>query len=93
MGMREIAPFGLRMSPGLKERLTAESKRHGRSLNAEIVARLEASFTVKNGPRSAPVVGEPDAFYTGASKQERDMIALFRQWSAEQQLSFLVLFK
>lgn len=39
-----ITPFGLRMQPELKARLEESAKGRGRSLNAEIVARLEASF-------------------------------------------------
>ncbi len=39
-----INPFGLRMQPDLRERLEAAAAAEGRSLNAEIVARLEASF-------------------------------------------------
>lgn len=39
-----INPFGLRMQPELRERLEASAALSGRSLNAEIVQRLEASF-------------------------------------------------
>lgn len=39
-----IAPFGLRMLPALKERLEAAAKASGRSMNAEVVARLQDSF-------------------------------------------------
>lgn len=40
---REINPFGLRMPPKLKQTLEEEAKRNMRSLNAELVARLEES--------------------------------------------------
>ena len=40
----QIAPFGLRMLPELKERLEVAAKATGRSMNAEIVARLQQSF-------------------------------------------------
>lgn len=40
-----LAPFGVRMQPELKERLEAAAQQAGRSLNAEIVARLEASLS------------------------------------------------
>jgi hypothetical protein len=43
---RDINPFGLRMPPELRERLEASSKASGRSMNAELVARLEQSFRV-----------------------------------------------
>lgn len=39
-----IPPFGLRLQPDLKERIEAAAKANGRSMNAEIVSRLEASF-------------------------------------------------
>ncbi len=39
-----IAPFGLRMQDDLRERLEAAAADSGRSLNAEIVARLMTSF-------------------------------------------------
>ena len=41
-----IAPFGLRMLPDLREKVEASAKASGRSMNAEIVARLERSFTL-----------------------------------------------
>ena len=39
-----IAPFGVRMQPELKQRLEEAAKESGRSMNAEIVARLEGSL-------------------------------------------------
>lgn len=41
---RAINPFGLRLPPSLKERLETAAQLAGRSLNAEIVFRLEHSF-------------------------------------------------
>ncbi|STY93394.1 Arc family DNA-binding protein [Moraxella bovis] len=38
---RDIAPFGVRMPAELKEYLTQKAKENKRSLNAEIVERLE----------------------------------------------------
>ena len=40
----QIAPFGLRMLPDLREEIEAAAKASGRSMNAEIVARLQQSF-------------------------------------------------
>lgn len=42
--MRNIPPTGVRMPPELKDRLDAAKKKNGRSLNSEIVTRLEQSF-------------------------------------------------
>lgn len=42
--MAAIAPFGLRMQPDLKERIEKAASINNRSMNAEIIARLEMSF-------------------------------------------------
>lgn len=39
-----IPPFGLRMLPELRSRIEAAAAATNRSMNSEIVARLEASF-------------------------------------------------
>lgn len=39
-----ITPFGLRMQPELKSRVEAAARDNNRSMNAEIVERLETSF-------------------------------------------------
>lgn len=49
----QIAPFGLRMLPELKEKIEQAARESGRSMNAEIVARLEESFS--NATASANV--------------------------------------
>lgn len=40
-GMRNIAPFGLRMPDELREAVTKRAKKNGRSINAEIVQILQ----------------------------------------------------
>lgn len=39
-----VAPFGLRMLPELKDRVAAAAAENSRSMNAEIVQRIEDSF-------------------------------------------------
>lgn len=46
----------LRIPPGLHARLMAEAERNGRSLNAEVIARLEAGGTSRTG--TADVLGQ-----------------------------------
>ncbi len=41
---RDINPFGLRMPEHLRSQIKAAADESGRSMNAEIVARLEESF-------------------------------------------------
>jgi hypothetical protein len=43
-----IAPFGLRMLPELRAKIEDSAKESGRSMNAEIAARLEDSFKLTN---------------------------------------------
>ena len=41
---RDIAPFGLRMPPMLKERIRRAARENGRSMNAEIIDTLEREY-------------------------------------------------
>jgi len=44
-GISLIAPFALRLHPGLKARVDEEASRNQRSVNAEIAHRVERSFS------------------------------------------------
>jgi hypothetical protein len=46
----DIPPFGLRMQTDLKRKLEAAARANNRSLNSEIVARLEQSISGTNRP-------------------------------------------
>ncbi|MDF7631463.1 Arc family DNA-binding protein [Erwiniaceae bacterium L1_55_4] len=46
-GMRNIAPFGLRMPDELRDAITARAKANGRSINSEIVQILEDAVSGK----------------------------------------------
>jgi uncharacterized coiled-coil protein SlyX len=48
--MANIPPFGLRMQPDLKARVEQAAAENNRSLNSEIVDRLERSFEYANLP-------------------------------------------
>lgn len=47
-GNRDIAPFGLRMPAELRQKLVNAAEINGRSINAEILHRLEFSFGTEN---------------------------------------------
>ncbi|NTI27691.1 Arc family DNA-binding protein [Rhizobium rhizogenes] len=52
---REDLHFKLRIPEELKQRVAAASRANGRSITAEIIARLEASFVLKSDlPTSEP---------------------------------------
>lgn len=42
--IRDIDPFGLRIHTALKELIRQSAKDNSRSMNSEMIARLEASF-------------------------------------------------
>jgi len=42
---RDDPKFMLRLPDGMREKIAVEAKENGRSMNAEIVARLERSFS------------------------------------------------
>ncbi len=44
-----IAPFGLRMQPELREKLEEAALKNARSMNSEITARLNESFQTVSG--------------------------------------------
>ncbi|PAV02381.1 hypothetical protein CBG25_11210 [Arsenophonus sp. ENCA] len=48
MKIRDIAPFGVRMTTELKDRLHEEARKNACSLNSEIVKRLEDSLSKEN---------------------------------------------
>lgn len=48
MAERDLNRFLVRMPDGMRDRISVEAKANNRSMNAEIVARLEASFDEKD---------------------------------------------
>lgn len=48
-GMGNLAPFGLRLPPDLKDWVAREAKANRRSMNSEILLRLEESRRVSGG--------------------------------------------
>jgi len=62
----QITPYPLRVPPELRKRLEEAARDGGRSLNAEIVARLEQSFEPRE---SAIVIEDLEALLTRALEQ------------------------
>jgi plasmid stability protein len=66
-------PYPLRMSSDLRSELEAQAKDHGRSMNAEIIARLQKSLEPSSSPSPltwADLVGmlQEEAESRGAKK-------------------------
>lgn len=74
---RDIAPFGLRMKADLKERLYKNAKENKRSLNAELIARLES--TLVNTDKFIPAEKAREAAVHARSQiKERILAKCFR---------------
>ncbi|HQS59956.1 MAG: hypothetical protein B7Y56_03365 [Gallionellales bacterium 35-53-114] len=92
--MADIAPFGLRMQTEIKAKLEREAKINGRSLNAEIVSRLQISLDKPGAAQSRHVVAEPSAnsYLPEINDIERQLLMIFRRMPVEKQLALLSLF-
>ncbi|WP_241610295.1 Arc family DNA-binding protein [Rosenbergiella epipactidis] len=51
-GMRNIAPFGLRMPDEIRDAITERAKSNGRSINSEIIQILQEALEGKELPPS-----------------------------------------
>ena len=91
--VRDIAPFGLRLPPELRQALEREADIHNRSLTAEIIERLKRSLEPQHAGRRGTHAAAPEGVYEPASDVERAMVAVFRRLPPEKQLALLSLFK
>lgn len=94
--MREISPFGIRMPPDLKDALLRESRLAGRSLNQELILRLQASLESPTPlkAQNGYTIGEGVATYGDTiSDIEKQLLAVFRRLPPEKQLALLSLFR
>lgn len=75
----QIAPFGLRMLPELREKIEAAARESGRSMNAEIVARLDASLKdqAEREPGSDPDIVEMQLKITQTGLRLAEMASQF----------------
>lgn len=64
---RNITPFGLRMPPDLKKRIEKSAQTNRRSMNAELVLRLQDS--VDKDPIFTPDIREAAEHYTLTADQ------------------------
>lgn len=80
-----IPPFGLRLQPELKRQVEEAAKANGRSLNAEITHRLEASFREDAGhgrlvwAKTAKGSSAPDAMQSAIEDLQRRVETLEKE--------------
>ena len=74
---RDITPFALRMPPEMRTRVEASAKEKRRSLNAELLARLESTFAEEDrvlhmdlGEYASEILAAVDAEATAAQAPE-----------------------
>lgn len=82
------------MPPDLKDRLANAAELNGRSLNAEIVQRLEASFELRP-PMTNGIgfYGERGNGTVELSDHDKAILSVFRRLPVEKQLALISLFK
>lgn len=88
----DIAPLGVRMPPELKDALAAAARQNGRSLNAEIVLRLQQSLE----PAPPDIACEPRGGYAverRLSALEADLLDVFGKLPETKRYALIALFK
>ncbi len=83
---RDIAPFGVRMAAELKEKIEQASKNNGRSMNAEVIHRIELTFNPESGLGSVEKgeIPTPELARTMANEARASIERLARQHVIDQ---------
>lgn len=93
----DIAPLGVRMQPELKSALVDIARQNGRSLNAEVVLRLEQSFQAPVPSAYPAGVSQPESTYAPRraipTQLQEMMLNIFDTLPVEKQLALISLFK
>lgn len=69
MKVRDIAPFGVRLPAELKDKLQESAKKNSRSLNSEIVTRLNLTLLMEEDKSLLLKLSSPDSYPTEAERQ------------------------
>lgn len=80
---RTADKFVVRLPDGMRERIADVAKTHHRSMNSEIISRLEASLV------NSPAVQYADADITQLSSQEWSLIEKFRSLAPHQRTALI----
>ena len=90
---REAPKYLLRLPHELRDWLQREANINGRSLNSEIIQRLEASRVGQEGGTRRALAEQPRGDYTMMTELERSIMTVVKRLSPEKQLALLSLFK
>ena len=85
---RTADKFVVRLPDGMRERISEVARDHHRSMNSDIIARLEQSL-VQEGALDAESAGTLDS--SDLSLAERELLQRFRQLSRRQQNALVAL--
>lgn len=80
---RSADKFVVRLPPGMRERIADVAKKLHRSMNSEIISRLEASLPID----SSVELGDSDS--THLSTQESRLIEVFRSLAPHQRAALM----
>ena len=85
---RTADKFVVRLPDGLRERIADVARNHHRSMNSEIISRLEQSLFQEGTLDSGPILHMDSA---ELSSSERELLQRFRQLSRRQQNALVAL--
>lgn len=79
MTLQTEPQYKLRLPEELRDKIKESAKEHVRSMNADIVARLEASFAAEESPPPPISVGFDDSFLKDAGLTREQFGAFVRK--------------
>ena len=85
---RTADKFVVRLPDGMRERIADVARNHHRSMNSEIISRLEQSLFQEGTLDSSPIMHMDSA---ELSPPERELLQRFRQLSRRQQNALVAL--
>ena len=85
---RTADKFVVRLPDGMRERIADVARNHHRSMNTEIISRLEQSLFQEGTLDSGPILHMDSA---ELSNSERELLQRFRQLSRRQQNALVAL--
>ncbi|MNQ43927.1 Arc-like DNA binding domain protein [compost metagenome] len=83
---RTADKFVVRLPDGMRETIAQVAREHHRSMNSEIIVRLEASLIAEGALEETKPINHAEL-----TKQEQEMLLHFRRLSNRQQIALVAL--